>query len=138
MKNMSKCYAEPLLPRLRDQGRLFACHSERSEESLSFRGQGRFREASRAGLKSTRVILRFAQNDNLRLFFSNLLRKLKHKLPRHRVIAAARNQIPEGYFGDSSKWCGFGCAAARWLARSSASSLSSWSSVAGSSPSFKS
>src|SRR5205823_4712662 len=37
------CHAEPLPSA---QGRLFACHSERSEESLSFRAQGRLREAS--------------------------------------------------------------------------------------------
>jgi len=29
------------------QGKLFACHSERSEESLSFRAQGKLREESR-------------------------------------------------------------------------------------------
>src|SRR6266568_9160076 len=32
--------------RLRDQGRLFTCHSERSEESLSFSAQGKLREES--------------------------------------------------------------------------------------------
>ena len=35
MKNAPKCHAEP-----------FACHSERSEESLLFRAQGKLREAS--------------------------------------------------------------------------------------------
>src|SRR5436189_5450295 len=59
----------------RREGRLFACHSERSEESLSFHAQGRLREASRSGLKSMREILRFAQNDNVRQFFISLLRK---------------------------------------------------------------
>ena len=42
MKNGPKCHAEPFA----------GCHSERSEESLSFRAQGRLREASRTGLKS--------------------------------------------------------------------------------------
>src|SRR6058998_3133958 len=32
--------------RSRREGRLFACHSERSEESLLFRAQGKLREAS--------------------------------------------------------------------------------------------
>jgi len=62
MKNGPKCHAEP-----------FACHSERSEESLSFHAQGRLREASRTGLKSMRGILRFAQNDNIRQFFMSPL-----------------------------------------------------------------
>src|SRR5437899_8697177 len=66
----------------RREGRLFACHSERSEESLSFRAQGRLREATRTALKSRKGILRCAQNDNgrqngnIRQFFISLLEKL--------------------------------------------------------------
>ena len=75
MKNGPKSHAE----RLRSaQGRLLACHSERSEESLSFHAQGRLREASRTGLKSMRGILRFAQNDNIRQFFISLLERHRH------------------------------------------------------------
>src|SRR5436853_1996762 len=65
--------------RSRREGRLFACHSERSEESLSFRAQGRLREASRSGLKSMRgILLRQPpdQNDNVRQLFISLLNNL--------------------------------------------------------------
>src|SRR5216117_2939737 len=89
-----------LSPILSAQGRLFACHSERSEESLSFRAQGRLREASRTALKSRKGILRFAQNDNggqndnIRQFFISLLKVRKSGVRLEHVV---RNESGQGH-----------------------------------------
>ena len=47
---------------------LFACHSERSEESLSFRAQGELREEPKFFFQSEKQMLRSAQHDRIKFF----------------------------------------------------------------------
>src|SRR6266699_3909024 len=92
MKNGPKCHAEP-----------FACHSERSEESLSFHAQGRLRDASLYFLenKYRGPSLRSGRQAGI-AFFISLLELLGSfpSLRRHLFVCAQLEQRVHGGFND--------------------------------------